>query len=55
LFRIFEQSHVSLLLSADYLGRVPAVVLKVTVPFVGVGDDVVVDYDVPGGSVMNLR
>ena len=45
-----DQGDVRLLVTADQLGRVPAVVLKDERHLVGVGDDMVVGYNVAGGG-----
>ncbi len=44
-----EEADIGLLIAADHLGRVPAVVLKDHRYLVGVGDDMVVGYNVAGG------
>jgi len=48
-----EEGDVGFLVSADHPGSVPAVVLKNHGDLVGVGDDMVVCYYSPAGSVMN--
>ena len=45
-----DRGDVGLLVTADHLGRVPAVVLKDERHLGGVGDDVVVGYNVAGGG-----
>ena len=44
-----EKGDVGLLVAADHFGRVPAVILKEYRHLVGVGDDMVVGYNVTGG------